>query len=200
MFKKGRLIIIIAMILGIAFIVTGCAKKKIVSAPTGEKEEIYSEMEDRNATQRELERKRKAEEGVEEYQLTEKQRIEKEQRDKVEADIEQTLKKRIHFDFDSFELKQEAREILKQKAKLLKEYKDLNVVIEGHCDERGTDEYNLALGERRARAAYEFLVLLGVDPERLNIISYGEEKPLDPGHNESAWAKNRRAEFRINKD
>ena len=71
------------------------------------------------------------------------------------------------------------------------------MVIEGHCDERGTEEYNLALGERRARSAYEFLILLGVDSERLEIISYGEERPLNPADNETAWAENRRAEFNV---
>ena len=69
------------------------------------------------------------------------------------------------------------------------------VTIEGHCDERGTAEYNLALGERRAKAAQEYLVFLGVGAQRLSTISYGEEKPVDPGNNEAAWAKNRRAHF-----
>jgi len=73
----------------------------------------------------------------------------------------------------------------------------LRLVIEGHCDERGTEEYNLALGERRARAAYEFLILLGVESNRMQIVSYGEEFPADPGHNETAWAKNRRDEFKV---
>ena len=71
------------------------------------------------------------------------------------------------------------------------------MTIEGHCDERGTDEYNLALGDRRANSAKSFLVDLGISPRRLTTISFGEERPLDPRHNEEAWAKNRRCEFVI---
>jgi peptidoglycan-associated lipoprotein len=77
---------------------------------------------------------------------------------------------------------------------MLKKYKG-KVKLEGHCDERGSDEYNLALGENRAKAALNYLVALGVPPEQLSIISYGKEKPLDNGHTEEAWAKNRRVEF-----
>lgn len=101
----------------------------------------------------------------------------------------------IHFDFDSYELDEEARATLGRKAEIMREYTGAKVVIEGHCDERGTEEYNLALGERRARAAYEHLVILGVTPERMSIVSFGEERPVVEEHNESAWAQNRRAEF-----
>ena len=73
----------------------------------------------------------------------------------------------------------------------------VRVSIEGHCDQRGSDEYNLALGERRARAAMEYLVSLGVAPDRLQVISYGEEMPLDSGSSEDAWARNRRDEFKV---
>ena len=101
----------------------------------------------------------------------------------------------INFDYDSFTLSQAARDILYTNAEyLLKKYQG-NVKLEGHCDERGSDEYNLALGENRAKAAMNYLITLGVQPERLSIISYGKEKPLDPGHDESAWARNRRVEF-----
>jgi len=101
----------------------------------------------------------------------------------------------IHFDFDKFNLKDEARNILKKHAEWLNKNKDVMVVVEGHCDERGTAEYNLALGERRANAAAKFLVDLGIDAKRIKTLSYGEELPLDKGHNEAAWAKNRRAHF-----
>jgi peptidoglycan-associated lipoprotein len=110
--------------------------------------------------------------------------------------IEKIAADRIYFAFDSNELTQESRQILTEKAELLKANAGLNLLIEGHCDERGTNEYNLALGERRARAAYEFLVLMGVDSSRMSIISYGEEYPAVQGANEAAWAKNRRAEFK----
>jgi peptidoglycan-associated lipoprotein len=103
---------------------------------------------------------------------------------------------RIVFEFDQFTLSAEARDILAQNADYMKANPGLKVRIEGHCDERGSDEYNLALGERRASATKSYMVSLGIDPNRLSIISYGEELPLDPGRSESAWAKNRRAEFK----
>jgi peptidoglycan-associated lipoprotein len=102
---------------------------------------------------------------------------------------------RIHFDFDRYELRDDARRILVRNAAKLKEYSQLKARIEGHCDERGTVEYNLALGEKRARAARDFLIAQGVPASRLSIISYGKERPAESGHNEAAWAINRRADF-----
>jgi peptidoglycan-associated lipoprotein len=104
----------------------------------------------------------------------------------------------IHFDFDKSALRAEDREILKKHAAWLMKNKDYSLVIEGNCDERGTTEYNLALGERRAEEAKKYLVALGVDEKRIKTISYGKEKPLDPGHTEEAWAKNRRDQFVLN--
>lgn len=103
---------------------------------------------------------------------------------------------RIHFDFDQYTLSAEARDQLVANAAFLQANPGVRVKIEGHCDERGSDEYNLALGERRAQAAKDYLVTLGVAADRLETISYGEELPLDPSNTESAWAKNRRAEFK----
>lgn len=102
---------------------------------------------------------------------------------------------RIHFNFDAFDLTFEALNALAQNAKVLQAYPDIDIIIEGHCDERGTIEYNLALGDKRARAARDYLVSLGVSPSRISVISYGKERPIDYGHNETAWARNRRAEF-----
>jgi len=104
--------------------------------------------------------------------------------------------KRIHFNFDQFTLSSEARQTLGANAKYLNAMSDVKVVIEGHCDERGSDEYNLALGESRALAAKSYLVSLGVSAKRLSVISYGEEKALVDAANEEAWAQNRRAEFK----
>ncbi|HWI41876.1 MAG TPA: OmpA family protein [Verrucomicrobiae bacterium] len=104
--------------------------------------------------------------------------------------------RRIHFDFDSAVLSEEARQALQANAERLRE-RPATLVIAGHCDERGSDEYNLALGEKRARAAMEYLLALGVPEERVSFVSYGEEMPLDPGHDEDAWAKNRRDEFEL---
>jgi len=103
----------------------------------------------------------------------------------------------IHFDFDKFNLREEDRAILQKYADWLNGNRDVAIIVEGHCDETGTAEYNLALGERRANAAARFLIDLGIDAKRIKTISYGKEHPLDPGHNEEAWARNRRAHFVI---
>ena len=102
---------------------------------------------------------------------------------------------RIHFDFDKSDIKPEYKKTLEDNAAWLKKNKDAKVTVEGHCDERGTEEYNLALGNRRAKSTKGYLVSLGVDKGRLSTKSYGEEKPLETCHNESCWWKNRRAEF-----
>ena len=103
----------------------------------------------------------------------------------------------ISFDFDKYDLRTDARTVLDRKASFLNQNSSVRVQIEGHCDERGTNEYNLALGERRANAAKQYLTTAGISAGRLSTISYGEERPLDPGHNEAAWARNRRAHFVI---
>jgi len=101
----------------------------------------------------------------------------------------------IFFDFDKYDLRTDARGTLDRKAAFLNQNSSVRSQIEGHCDERGTNEYNLALGERRANAARRYLTTAGISDARLSTISYGEERPLDPGHNEAAWARNRRAHF-----
>jgi peptidoglycan-associated lipoprotein len=101
----------------------------------------------------------------------------------------------VFFDFDKFELSSLARETLNANGRILKELAARSITIEGHCDERGTAQYNLALGEKRARSAKEYLADLGVDPGRIEVVSYGKERPFEQGHSESAWAQNRRAHF-----
>jgi peptidoglycan-associated lipoprotein len=101
----------------------------------------------------------------------------------------------IYFDFDKSELRPQAKEVLKDKADFLRDNPQYSVRIEGHCDERGTNEYNLALGERRAHAAKKYLMALGVAGDRISTISYGEERPADPRSTPEAWDKNRRDEF-----
>ncbi len=101
----------------------------------------------------------------------------------------------IFFEFDSSTLSAEAESILRAKAEWMRRNPSLAIVIEGHCDNRGTTEYNLALGERRAESVKGFLIDLGIAETRIRTISYGEERPLVPGDNEEAWAKNRRAHF-----
>ena len=113
-----------------------------------------------------------------------------------EINMEAPLKM-IHFDYDRFEIRPDARPVLDSDAAWLKKFASVKVLIEGHCDERGTEEYNLALGERRAKSTMDYLVSLGISPDRMKIISYGKSQPLEPGHSETAWAKNRRAQFLI---
>ena len=110
---------------------------------------------------------------------------------------EQGLLGDVYFDFDRFELKSEARERLAKNADFMKAHPEFNFRIEGHCDERGTAEYNLALGDRRASTAKEYMVSLGIAPSRIQIVSYGEERPQCTDSNESCWWRNRRDHFQV---
>jgi peptidoglycan-associated lipoprotein len=103
----------------------------------------------------------------------------------------------IHFDFDKYNIRSDARMILRRNYEVLEGAPGAEVFVEGHCDERGTVEYNLALGQRRANAARDYLITLGLGAAQVSTVSYGEERPLDPGQNEEAWAKNRRCHFVI---
>jgi peptidoglycan-associated lipoprotein len=105
--------------------------------------------------------------------------------------------KPVFYELDSADLSAESQASLQQNAQVLKKFSTWQITIEGHCDERGTAEYNLALGERRANTARDYLVSLGIPAARVKTVSYGKEFPFDPAHNESAWAKNRRAHFVI---
>lgn len=101
----------------------------------------------------------------------------------------------IHFAYDSFQLDDAARSALDANAKLLRDNPDLSVSVDGHCDERGTVEYNQALGQKRAEAVQQYLSDQGIPSTRFRVISYGKERPVDEGHDEAAWARNRRVEF-----
>jgi peptidoglycan-associated lipoprotein len=103
--------------------------------------------------------------------------------------------KAVYFDYDSYALRPDALDTLRADVDILKQYPGVIVQIEGHCDERGTQEYNMALGDKRAQTTREQLVRLGISGDRMITISYGEEAPADPGHDEAAWTKNRRCEF-----
>lgn len=105
----------------------------------------------------------------------------------------------IFFDFDKYNIRSDQRKSAEQDVSWLRNNGKVNIIVEGHCDERGTSEYNMALGERRAKAVKDFLVSQGISAKRIKTISYGKEKPFDPGHSEEAWAKNRRGHFVIQK-
>ena len=179
-----RVLALLLVIPGLMF-AASCAKKPVVSEP-GVTPAVGEEVEAKRLT---AEEKARAEE---------KRRIREQAMERKElAERERFLNEDIHFEFDRSRLLPEAKKILRRKAKWLRVHNDVSVIVEGHCDERGTNEYNIALGDRRARSAKTFLVDLGIARGRLTIISYGEERPLDPRHNEEAWAKNRRAHFVI---
>ena len=99
----------------------------------------------------------------------------------------------VYFDFDKYSIREDYKSVLSKNAELLMASPSKRVLVEGHCDERGTNEYNMALGEKRAKAVIDFYTTYGIKSDRLSMISYGEEKPFNMGHDETAWAKNRRA-------
>lgn len=181
---RKKLLISLAMVLVIpGFLFTVSCAKKTIRDDTSLAQEAAAEK----AKQEELARQQEIEE----------QRLQEEAELKAAA-RNMFLNEDIFFEFDSAVLLAEAQEILKKKAEWLINNSNVTATIEGHCDERGTNEYNIALGERRAASAKTFLMDLGIAGSRLNCISYGEERPVDPGHNEEAWAKNRRGHFTIN--
>jgi peptidoglycan-associated lipoprotein len=108
------------------------------------------------------------------------------------------VNEKIHFAFDSSDLSSDARQILNGQAEYLRTNADIRVTVEGYCDDRGTESYNMSLGKRRAESVKNFLVDMGIDRDRLNTVTYGEQRPIAMGQNEGAWAQNRRAEFVVN--
>ena len=103
----------------------------------------------------------------------------------------------VYFNYDSSQISDKGRQDIEYNLQVLEQDPSLKVVLEGHCDERGTAEYNLALGQRRAQSAFDYLRGLGVEENRMSTVSYGEDQPLDPRSNEEAWSRNRRAHFRV---
>jgi len=190
---------ILIFILCFGLILTGCPKKTVVkeepSIKKGEAARLEAERERaaKEAREKELEKMREEEAKKAQEKEFEKSLVAKKEPG-IEGEIfESRLLKDVHFDFDKYDIRPGDAEILKENAALLSKYRTAKVQIEGHCDERGTIEYNLALGERRANSTKKYLISLGVSSDRISTISYGKERPLDPGHNEEAWAKNRRA-------
>jgi peptidoglycan-associated lipoprotein len=117
-------------------------------------------------------------------------------RERMAAQVEAEA---VYFDFDRSFIRPEYRPVLAKKVEFLKEFREYNLRIEGNCDERGTNEYNLALGDRRSDSAKNYLISLGISPDRIETISYGEERPLAMGHNEASWSQNRRDDFLLMK-
>ena len=196
--KRKWIVLALLLIIPAMLFTVSCAKKQMTDEPSAE-EVAAAEEAARQAElekQQELERQKKLEEerlAAERAAQLEAEELERE----MMMAKNRFLNENIYFDFDDATLDDMAQELLQQKAVWLQDNADANVVIEGHCDERGTNAYNLALGERRAEAVKTFLIDLGISEARLTTISYGEEKPVDMGQNEEAWAKNRRAAFTL---
>ena len=189
MIKKSFSILIPIFCIGL--IMTGCPKKTVVKdEPTTKKSEeaVKKEAKEEELARIKEEEAKKAQEKEFEKSLVPKKTP------GIEGEVfESKLLKDIYFDFDKYDIRPTDAGILKENAALLVKFPNVKIQIEGHCDERGTVEYNLALGERRANSAKRYLISLGIPEKRISTISYGKERPSDPGHNEEAWAKNRRA-------
>ena len=183
--KSVWLAIVLAMILPAVLFTASCTKKmvKTESAPAVQSE--VSKAPDRSAVE------------------AEQAKRQQEDRLRAEAAAQEAagtafVDENIYFNFDSSLLSDEAQKVLNRKADYLRTYLGVNVTIEGHCDERGTDAYNIVLGEQRASSVKNFLVNLGISTDRVNTVSYGKDRPIAKGHDEASWAKNRRAQFVIN--
>ncbi len=201
---KKAMVLAVAVVVSFVFLIGGCAKKEVLKGEGELKGQPTAVKEDPGAKEKAAAAKKAKKAPEVSTGDTARDRAVKEKPAKVaakEAKQGKAAKEdeislaNIHFDFDKATLRPDVREMLKKHAELLSSNRNLHVTVEGHCDERGTAEYNLALGERRAAAAMKYLVQLGVEEKRIKTISYGFEKPLDPGHSEEAWAKNRRDSF-----
>jgi peptidoglycan-associated lipoprotein len=207
MMQRMKIVLVVTTLLGlIVFLAGSCATKRVrVGAEPGPGEEGRAEevregekpaegrLSPAEAERREAERRMEAQRQVE---AKEKVR-QREKEQMLQSEAQAFESEPIYFDFDESILKPEARAVLEKKAAWLREHPHYALRIEGHCDERGTSEYNVALGEKRAVSTAEYLRQLGISADRISTISYGEERPADPRHTEEAWAKNRRAEFQL---
>lgn len=183
--KSIWLTIVLAMILPAMLFTASCTKKMVQTQPIPAAQSEVPKASDRSAVE------------------TDQTGQQQQDRLRAEAAAREAagtafVDESIYFLFDSAILSDQARHILNSKADYLRTYPGVNVTVEGYCDERGTDAYNIALGDRRAQSVKTFLVNLGIGTDRLKIVSYGEEKPMAMGHDEASWAKNRRAQFVIN--
>jgi peptidoglycan-associated lipoprotein len=174
------------MVLGVSLFLTGCPKKEPEAQPAPPPPPPVEETTEEVAPAPAPEPVDRTPDPLSEDLMTANQYA-----------YEQGLLGHIYFDFDKYDLKAEARERLAKNADFMKAHPEFSFTIEGHCDERGTNEYNMALGDRRAHAAMSYLNSLGIPASRLKLISYGEESPVCQESNESCWARNRRAHFVI---
>jgi peptidoglycan-associated lipoprotein len=183
------------VILGAALLVSGCSKKvEPVVSDAGATQDMSAKLREEEEAAR---RRREAEIAERERRAREESMRRSASEQAMNMARDEFMNRDVTFAYDSYTLSPEAKSILDKKATWMRDNTSVAVQIEGHCDERGTTAYNLALGERRATATKQYLAALGISGGRMSTISYGEEQPLDSGHNESSWAKNRRAHFVI---
>jgi len=168
------------------------AEEKAVEEKVAEEKAVEEKVAEEKAVEEKVREEKAVEEKVAEEKAVEKKVWEDRGGIRLEAEP-------VYFDFDKSFIRPEYRPTLTEKAEFLKDNPNVHIRIEGNCDERGTNEYNLALGERRAESAKGFLASLGISPDRIETISYGEERPLAAGHNEDSWSQNRRDDFVIMK-
>lgn len=175
MYKKCNAAVILALSLLVAFsYLNGCAKKKAETPPP------------------------KPEPRVQEKKPAPRPQVKRPEPKAVEkVALRESAFDTIYFDFDKSDIKSDQRSRINTNAQLLSENRNVRIRIEGHCDERGTNEYNMALGQRRADSIKRYFVDYGISSSRITTISYGEERPVATGNNESAWSQNRRGEFKI---
>jgi peptidoglycan-associated lipoprotein len=173
--------------------VADAAKKRAEEEAAAAKKKAEQEAAAKKRAEEEAAAKKRAEEEAAAKKRAEAEAAQRLLQDQINA----FETEKIYFDYDKADLKPEAQAILERKAAFLQANQAYSAKIEGNCDERGTNEYNLALGEKRADAAKNYLSSLGISPNRMTTISYGEEKPVATGHDESAWSQNRRDEFKL---
>ncbi len=205
--KKLWIYMVLLVVIPGLMLTVSCAKKVTQAETAAEETAVEAEMEVDNAARIAEEQAAQTEAARQWEMATEEDLAEQAAAEDAarETELMQDLaaakqmfeNEDIYFDFDSAALPTMAREVLKRKGEFVFEMVEASIIIEGHCDARGTEAYNISLGDRRAESAKAFLVDLGVDPSLITTISYGEERPVDSGSNAEAWAKNRRAHFII---
>lgn len=193
---QSRWFVLIALVALVALTGTGCPKKGVVDdVPSAPADEVG----DRDAEARDADEPTRVEvRDNDDFPSEEEPSREVLPDPRSAAEYNRLgVLRTIFFAYDSSELTPDARATMRENATWLEAHPELDVIVEGHCDERGTIEYNLSLGQRRARSVRDYLVTLGVGRERIRTVSYGEERPVNRGHDESAWSQNRRAAFTL---
>lgn len=191
--KRMSAVLIAFVFVCSSLLLSSCAKKQVQVSDTVSPQAAEQKVDDAAKAKAEEE----AGKGTEEEATNQARQRELEKRKAFDAQFRMFESQHIYFAFDKSDLTAESQALLKQKANWLRDNASYSVRIDGHCDERGTNEYNLALGERRAHAAKKFLTDLEISGDRISSLSYGEERPAAPGHNEQAWSKNRRDGFKL---